>query len=256
MSDIKAVFFDQDGVIIDTERDGHRVAFNKTFSEFDFDVTWDIETYHELLQVGGGKERMRHYLHDQGFGRDIPADQEDDLIKTLHKRKTELFITMIEQGQLPLRPGVHRMMQEINQDGLILGVCTTSTEKAANAIVNTVLADIRFDHVLAGDVVRHKKPDPEIYLLALEKTGLSPENCLVFEDSSNGVRAAKAAGMHVVATVNDYTRHEDLSLADMVVSCLGNPQSEQADVLASKTGFQISDGMVHLADLKQHFNQG
>ena len=150
MARIKAVIFDQDGVIIDTERDGHRIAFNKTFEEFGFDFCWDVHKYHEMLQIGGGKERMRHHLHKEGFGKEVPPDQEDALIKSLHKRKTDIFIDMIQSGQLPLRPGVHRIMQEVIQQKKILGICTTSTEKAALAIVHNILKDIRFDFVLAG----------------------------------------------------------------------------------------------------------
>lgn len=254
MPEIKAAFFDQDGVIIDTERDGHRVAFNRAFEEFGFDVRWDVEKYHQLLQIGGGKERMKHHLHREGFGRQIAPEQEDELIQTLHNRKTDIFIQMIESGQLPLRPGVHRIMREVNQKGLILGVCTTSAQRAAQAIVRGALGDIRIDLVLAGDVVKKKKPDPEIYQLALTRTGLDPEACIVFEDSSNGVKAAKGAGMHVVATVNQYTRDEDLSLADIVVSCLGDESAERAELLLSKREFHM-DGIVRLSDLMRYFQR-
>ncbi|MEA1940002.1 MAG: HAD family hydrolase, partial [Candidatus Caldatribacteriota bacterium] len=106
MAEIKAIIFDQDGVIIDTERDGHRVAFNKTFKEFGFDFEWDVNYYHELLQVAGGKERMRHHLHTKGFGREVKPEEEDELIKAMHKRKTEIFIELIKEGALPLRPGI------------------------------------------------------------------------------------------------------------------------------------------------------
>jgi len=252
MAKIKAVIFDQDGVIIDTERDGHRVAFNKTFEEFGFDVHWDVLKYHELLQVGGGKERMKYHLHKEGFGKEVTPDREDELIKTLHKRKTDIFIGMIESGQLPLRPGVNRIMQEAKQHQLILGICTTSAERAAHAIARNILQDIEFDFVLAGDVVQNKKPNPEIYLLALERNSLDPETCIVFEDSSNGVKAAKGAGMQVVATVNEYTRNEDLSFADIIVSCLGDEMGEQAILLQSKREF-CTDGVVHLSDLVKYF---
>ncbi len=252
MPEIKAIFFDQDGVIVDTERDGHRVAFNRTFESFGFDVRWDERKYHEMLQIGGGKERMRHQLHNGGFGKPVAPDQEDSLIARLHQRKTEIFIEMIEQGQLPLRPGVHRLMHEAMQQKLILGVCTTSAEKAAKAILRSLLQDIHFDLVLAGDIVKRKKPDPEIYLMALDKTTLRPQQCIVVEDSSNGIQAAKAAGMFVVATVNDYTRQEDLSGADMVLSCLGDAHGQRAELIAGKKPWQ-TDGVVHLSDLVKYF---
>lgn len=230
MPTLKGIFFDQDGVIIDTERDGHRVAFNQTFQKRGFSFSWSEEEYHQLLQVAGGKERMRHYLHTKGFGRSISKEEEETLIPEMHKQKTEAFIRLLQSGSLPLRPGVQRIMQEANQAGHTLGICTTSNEKAAQAVSAGLLSEIQFDFVLAGDIVHKKKPAPDIYLLALEKSGLQPDQCLVFEDSRNGVLAAKAAGMRVVATTNPYTEKEDLSAADIVVSCLGDPDGEKSSV--------------------------
>ncbi|MFP4224677.1 MAG: HAD-IA family hydrolase [Phycisphaeraceae bacterium] len=253
MSRIKAFFFDQDGVIIDTERDGHRVAFNRTFKDFGFDVEWDEQYYHELLQVGGGKERMRYHLDQVGFGKPVPEDEKDELIKKLHKHKTDLFIEMIESGQLPLRPGVHRFMKEVNRRGLTLGVCTTSNERAAKAVTQTVLSDIEFDFVLAGDVVPRKKPDPAIYNLALERSGCKPEQCVVIEDSHIGVTAAKRAGMHVVATTNMYTQQEDLSHADVVVTCLGDGDTERGELACPVPGLEY-DGILTVEQLLDLFD--
>lgn len=252
MKKIKAVFFDQDGVIIDTERDGHRVAFNEAFRDFGYKVEWDVEKYHELLQIAGGKERMRHYLHTEGFGAEVKPEEEDELIKSLHKRKTALFVDLIESGKLPLRPGVKRLMQEINQAGLILGVCTTSNERAAHAVAYQTLKEIKFDFVLAGDVVSKKKPDPEIYQLALEKAGIAPEEAFVVEDSHNGVSAAKAAGLYVVATTNGYTENEDLSQADLVVTRLGDPNGKKGILKQSKKVFSF-DGVLRLEQVVEYF---
>lgn len=250
---IKAIFFDQDGVIIDTERDGHRVAFNDTFKEMGFDTEWDVEYYHELLQVGGGKERMKHHLKTKGFGRQIPEEEIDELIKTMHHIKTDRFIELIESGSLPLRPGIHRFMKEGAAAGLTLGVCTTSNERAAHAIAYKVLEDIPFQFVLAGDIVAKKKPDPAIYLLALEKTGLQPKECLVVEDSRNGVLAAKAAGMHVIATSNFYTQREDLSDADVIVTTLGDPDGEKGQLV--KGDIPDYDGVITVKQLTRLFEQ-
>lgn len=253
MAEIKAIIFDQDGVIIDTERDGHRVAFNETFREFGFNVEWDVEKYHQLLQIAGGKERMKHHLQTEGFGVEVKAEEVDDLIKKLHKRKTEIFVQLIETGKLPLRPGVKRLMTEAMDKGLILGVCTTSNEKAAHTVAYEILRDIHFNFVLAGDVVSRKKPDPEIYLLALKKTGLQPEQCIVVEDSRNGLLAAKAAGMHVVATTNIYTEREDLSQADIVVTCLGEPDGEKGTLRQGGQGLDF-DGVLHVDQLIGYFS--
>ncbi|HHX08521.1 MAG TPA: HAD-IA family hydrolase [Chloroflexi bacterium] len=249
---IKAIFFDQDGVIIDTERDGHRVAFNETFKKMGFETEWDVEYYHELLQVGGGKERMKKHLHTRGFGKPVPEEEEEELIKSMHRMKTDLFIELIESGSLPLRPGIHRFMKEGEEAELVLGVCTTSNERAAHAIAYKVLHDIPFKFVLAGDVVAKKKPDPAIYLMALEKTGLLPEECLVVEDSRNGVLAAKAAGMHVVATSNFYTQREDLSPADVIVTCLGDPYGEKGELI--KGEIPDYDGVLHVEQLTRLFD--
>lgn len=255
MVQIKGVFFDQDGVIIDTERDGHRVAFNDTFREFGFPFEWGVDEYHRLLQVAGGKERMKHYYQTKGFGAEVKPEEIDDVIARMHKRKTAVFIELIESGRLPLRPGIHRFMKEILTAGLKIGVCTTSNEKAANAVAGKILADIPFDFVLAGDVVSKKKPDPEIYNLALEKTGLKPDECVVIEDSRNGVLAAKAAGMHIVATTNVYTEKEDLHEADVILTCLGDPEGERGILKKGGDGLAF-DGVLHAAQVVEYFSNG
>lgn len=253
MAQIKAIFFDQDGVIIDTERDGHRVSFNETFKEFGFDVNWDVAYYHELLQVGGGKERMKHHLHTRGFGKEVKPEEEDELIKEMHKRKTTLFIELIESGKLPLRPGILRFMHEGLEAGLRLAICTTSNVRAAQAIAYQILKEIQFEFVLAGDMVSKKKPDPEIYLTALAKTGLKPDECLVIEDSHNGVAAASAAGIPIVATTNHYTEKEDLSAAQVIVSCLGDPDGEKG--VLTKGAIPGYDGVLHVSQLIDYFSR-
>lgn len=254
MSKIKAVFFDQDGVIIDTERDGHRVSFNMTFKEFGFTDEWDVEYYHELLQIAGGKERMKHHMHTRGFSRPVAAEEEDDLIKAMHKRKTAIFVELIETGKLPLRPGIHRFMREAMQAGLVIGVCTTSNEQAAKAVTEKILTDIKFDLVLAGDVVSKKKPDPEIYNLALSKVGFKADECMVVENSKNGVIAAKAAGMHVIVTTNGYTEKEDVSSGDIILTCLGDPGGEQARMTKGSDSLKF-DGVLHVKQAMEYFSR-
>lgn len=251
MNALKGLFFDQDGVIVDTERDGHRVAFNRTFEEFGLPFRWDEETYGRLLAVGGGKERLRHYL-----SREAPEmlqrarDAGDDLIGRVHRRKTEVFVELIQNGSLPLRPGVKRLMKEANEHQLTVGICTTSNQRAAEALVQTMLSDIDLDFVLAGDVVSRKKPDPEIYRLACETSGLDPAECCAIEDSANGVTAARAAGLHVVATVNRYTRDDNLDEAVLVLSCLGDPGGETAEVLQGPAD-SVPGGYVTLPDIEK-----
>jgi HAD superfamily hydrolase (TIGR01509 family) len=252
MSELKAIFWDQDGVIIDTEKDGHRVAFNKMFKEFGYDFEWDVDTYGKLLEISGGKERMRHYFIEKGIMLEGIPEKDAELLLTLHKKKTAIFVEMIESGILPLRAGVKRLMQEAMDAGLRLGVCTTANERSANAIAKGMLGDINLEFVLAGDVVSKKKPDPEIYLLALEKSGLSPDECIVIEDSRNGILAARSAGLRAVATTNIYTENEDLSVASIVVTSLGDPDAEKGVLKQSDKPFEF-DGVLHADQLIQFF---
>jgi HAD superfamily hydrolase (TIGR01509 family) len=253
MSQIKAVFFDQDGVIIDTERDGHRVSFNMTFKEFGFTDEWSVEYYHELLQIAGGKERMKHHWKTRGFSKPLTEEEIDNLVKEMHKRKTALFVELIESGKLPLRPGIHRFMKEAMEAGLKIAVCTTSNEQAAKAITGKILSDIKFDLVLAGDVVQKKKPDPEIYNLALTKLGLKPDEVIIVEDSRNGVIAGKAAGGNVIVTTNGYTEKEDVSAGDVIVTCLGDASGEKGRM--TKGTLPGYDGVVHIKQLMDLFSR-
>lgn len=247
MQQLKAIFFDMDGTIIDTEKDGHRVAFNEAFARLGINAEWDVPKYHQLLQIAGGKERMKFYF--QGEGKEFfPTGKSiDEFVQQLHLLKTEIFVSLIESGKLPLRPGIKRIMKEAREKGILIGICTTSNEKAVKSIVNSLLADIKIDLILAGDIVTNKKPDPEIYLLALQKTGLSGKEVLVVEDSENGLIAGKAAGIKVLVTVNEYTKNENMTGADAVLTSLGD-KSEKANVMAGNLKLADSQ-MIHINDL-------
>jgi len=228
---LRALIFDCDGVLADTERDGHRVAFNRAFAKKGYGIEWNAQLYKELLKIAGGKERMRYYFDQTGWPEDVP--DKDDLIKELHKLKTDLYMQIIEEGSLPLRPGVARLVDEAIADRIALSVCSTSNERAVNLLVEKLLGRQRrakFDLILAGDVVSKKKPDPEIYNLALQRLGLEAAECVVIEDSRNGLLAAKAAGVCCVITTNGYTEDEDFTEADIVVPELGDPPNIQVNL--------------------------
>jgi HAD superfamily hydrolase (TIGR01509 family) len=217
---LEALIFDCDGVLVDTELDGHRVSFNHAFRDAGLLTEWDAVRYGELLTTAGGKERMRRHFDETGWPPD--AKDRDALIAQLHKLKTNLFMDLISTGELPLRPGVQRLVDEAISAGVKLAVCSTSNERAVQAVVDVMLGQARSKKikVFAGDVVAAKKPAPDIYNLAATTLKLTPANCMVIEDSNNGLRAAKAAGMGCIITKSTYTVDEDFSLADKVVDSL------------------------------------
>ena len=226
----EALLFDCDGVLVDTERDGHRVAFNQTFTE-EFGEgahTWDVDLYGELVKIGGGKERMYKYFSDhvgeEPFASVTAEDARKEMLQRFHLRKTDIFMAMVETGALPLRPGVKELISSAIDAGVKVAVCSTSNERAVSAIVRVMLGDeiAAKMPVFAGDMVPRKKPDPAIYLMAAEELGVSPENCVVVEDSHIGLSAAKAAGMRCIVTTSPYTQDEDFGAADAVFPCIGD----------------------------------
>jgi HAD superfamily hydrolase (TIGR01509 family) len=252
---VSTLIFDCDGVLADTERDGHRVAFNATFLEFGLPVEWSEEEYAVKLQIAGGKERMASLLTpDFVRSNGLPADPEGQtaLLAQWHKRKTAIYTEMVAAGQLPTRPGIHRIIAEAQDAGWTLGVASTSAEPSVRAILDRAAGPdraARFDLLLAGDVVERKKPAPDIYLLALERLGVTAAETLVIEDSRNGLLAANAAGLRCVMTVNGYTEEEDNSEAILVVSSLGDPGGERTRVIANRSAARPGD-CISLADLE------
>jgi HAD superfamily hydrolase (TIGR01509 family) len=252
---VKALIFDCDGVLADTERDGHRVAFNQTFHEFGLPLEWSEETYARKLQIAGGKERMASELTPEFVrANDLPSDPEGQSAEVAkwHKRKTAIYTDMVAEGRLPTRPGVTRLIGEAQDAGWALAVASTSAEPSVRAILSRAAGPdraARFDVVLAGDVVEHKKPAPDIYLLAIEHLGVAAADALVIEDSRNGLLAATGAGLHCVMTVNGYTREEDNTEAILVVSSLGDPGGERAEVLANRSSADPGE-FITLADLE------
>lgn len=229
----QALLFDCDGVLVDTERDGHREAFNEAFRRKGLPHEWSVEKYGELLETGGGKERMTRYfleVEDQEPFKSIKDEAERKaLVAELHKLKTDIFMEMVEQASMPLRPGVARLVAEAMDANVPVAVCSTSNERAVSTIVRVMLGDKVAEHmrVFAGDVVPRKKPDPAIYTLAASELGVDPARCVVVEDSHIGVRAARSAGMRCVVTQSSYTADEDFALADAVFDMIGDAGDER-----------------------------
>jgi HAD superfamily hydrolase (TIGR01509 family) len=252
---VTALIFDCDGVLADTERYGHLPAFNRTFEEFGLPVRWSEEEYGRKLEIAGGKERMASLLTDdfvQEAGLPTDAEGQRAALAEWHKRKTALYTEMVAAGKLPGRPGVARVVAEALDEGWTLAVASTSAEPSVRAVLEHVVGperSARFALVLAGDVVEHKKPAPDIYALAMSKLGADPADTLVIEDSRNGLLAAVGAGLACVVTVNGYTEREDFSEAVLVVSSFGEPGGERTTVLANRWNATPGDYIV-LKDLE------
>lgn len=237
---MSSLVFDCDGVLADTERDGHRVAFNQMFAEFGLPAFWSEEEYKERLQIAGGKERLATLFTPEfadciGFRGD--ARQKADMIARWHARKTQIYLELVEAGQVPTRPGIRRIISEALAAGWRLAVASTSSEPAVRAVLAQAAGDDakRFDLVLAGDVVLRKKPAPDIYTLALQRLGVPGETVLVVEDSRNGLISAVQAGLRCVVTVSAYTVDETFDGAALIVSSLGDPGSEATRVHANRS---------------------
>ena len=253
---MNVIVFDCDGVLADTERDGHRVAFNQMFREFGIPVHWSEDTYAEKIKIGGGKERMAAELTPafvRANGLPEGASGRAEEVARWHRRKTEIYMEMVGQGLLPPRPGIPRVITEAQDAGWTLAVASTSAEPSVRAILEHAVGAeraSRFDLVLAGDVAPKKKPAPDIYLMVLDRLDARPDEVLAVEDSRNGLLAATGAGLRCVMTVNGYTEHEDASEAVLVVSSLGDPGGERTRVIANRSRARIGDH-VTLRDLEQ-----
>lgn len=250
-----ALIFDCDGVLADTERDGHLVAFNKTFEHFNLPVRWSVEDYAERLKIGGGKERLKSLLNDEFVtNAQLPNNSAslDEEVAKWHKYKTSIYTELVQQGVLPARPGIKRIVTEAKNAGWVLAVASTSHENSVRAVLEHAVGKELASNftIFAGDIVPKKKPAPDIYLLAIEKLGLNPDEVIVVEDSSNGLRAAIAAGLKTVVTISSYTAEEDFTGASIVVSSLGDKNGEKVIIVNNPSGFEINDE-IRISDLDQ-----
>lgn len=227
MSTLAALIFDVDGTLADTERDGHRVAFNLAFQEAGLDWDWSPELYGELLAVTGGKERIRFYLEKFNTSFEKPGNF-SEFVAGLHAAKTSFYTRLMAEGKIPLRPGVERLLHEAKEAGIRLAIATTTTPENVTALLTYTLgADSLnwFEVIGAGDVVPAKKPAPDIYHYVMEEMNLAPEQCIAFEDSYNGIRSSAQARLTTLITTNGYTRDDDFSGAAIVLDQLGEPDA-------------------------------
>ena len=241
MAELAALIFDVDGTLADTERDGHRVAFNRAFADAGLDWEWSVELYGKLLAVTGGKERIRHYLDHFNTAFERPKGL-DAFIAGLHAAKTEHYTRMLSEGLIPMRSGVKRLLQEARDAGMRLAIATTTTPANVSALLQYSLAPDAadwFEVIAAGDIVPAKKPAPDIYDWAMQQMGLEPAACLAVEDSHNGVQSALGAHIpSILVTTNGYTREDDFSGSSLVVDRMGEPDES----------FEVLNGEAHGRD--------
>ena len=219
---LQCLIFDVDGTLANTERDGHRVAFNLAFEEVGLDWHWSVDFYGKLLVVSGGKERLKYFLR-QYLPEFKPDGELNDFVAHLHKLKTKHYLELLRSGAIALRPGAKRIIEEARAAGVILAIATTTSFPNVVALLEKYLDLDWFAIIAAGDIVPAKKPAPDIYHYVVKRLDLTPGNCLVIEDSDNGLESAIAAGLTTVVTVNNYTQQQDFSQAALVVSDLGEP---------------------------------
>jgi HAD superfamily hydrolase (TIGR01509 family) len=221
---IEALIFDVDGTLADTE-ECHRQAFNQAFDEAELGWHWSPVDYKHLLKTTGGKERMAAHLHTLA----LPEDEQrrvQAMIPALHAAKTRIYTALVHAGRVPLRPGVARLLAEAREAGLRLGIATTTSAENVDALLAATLGEAGtalFEVIACGDQVPRKKPAPDIFKLALDTLGLPPERAVALEDSGNGLRAARAAGLWTVVTPSFWTADDDLSDAQLVLPHLGDP---------------------------------
>jgi HAD superfamily hydrolase (TIGR01509 family) len=206
---VRAVLFDVDGTLAETERDGHRVAFNAAFEALQLPWRWDEVYYGELLAVAGGRERL---LYDMQRRSDAPATAaaREALVGQLHRLKNDCYARIVREGKLRLRSGVAELMADCMRSGIAMGIATTTTGANVDALLTQNLAGSwreRFAAVVCAEEAPRKKPDPQVYQQALTALQLAAEEVVAIEDSPAGIAAALGAGVAVIVTRSCYFPH-------------------------------------------------
>ena len=210
---LEAVVFDVDGTLVDSERHGHRVAFNDAFAAAGLPYAWDEQEYGRWLSVHGGVRRIGAFLEEVG----LPEGEREELAATLHAEKTRLLREMIDAGRIPPRPGMAELLDHLAGAGVRLGVATVGSPGWVNHLLDTLFPGASFEAVVTGNDVDEKKPHPGCYLQALERLGVPAEAAVAVEDSATGLASARDAGLACVVVVNDYTADEDMTGAGLVL---------------------------------------
>jgi HAD superfamily hydrolase (TIGR01509 family) len=221
---LEALIFDVDGTVVDTE-ELHRQAYNQTFLDFGFDWEWDAERYAELLGVSGGQDRLARYVDLIDLS---PAEKTRlrRIIPAIHKEKTQLYGELIESNAVRPRPGVRRLIDEAGRANLRIGMVASSAAVNVDTLVTAALGkELRksIGPIVCAEMVSRKKPAPDVYELCLSMLRVAAAAVVAFEDSSNGLAAAKAVGLYTVVTPSRWTAGQNFECADLVLPSLGDP---------------------------------
>jgi HAD superfamily hydrolase (TIGR01509 family) len=244
---LRALLWDVDGTLAETELDGHRIAFNRAFAERGLPWRWDRSTYIGLLAISGGRERLRWFLQRQQI-----AEPEASLLDALHQAKQVHYRELVVAGEVQLRPGVRRLIEAAAAAGLQQAIVTTSGREAVAALVENQLRDQNrlLSLRICADDVAAKKPDPEAYVLALQRLDLAPGQAVALEDSPAGVAAATAAGLRCLVTLSAAFSQASVSLfrsASSLTDGLGDPMAPTRVL----RGPACAGGLITLSYLEQ-----
>lgn len=220
---LRAVIFDVDGTLADTERNGHRLAFNDAFARHGLDIIWSPEVYGRLLAITGGRRRITHDLRERGFG-SCAGRLADDV----HRTKTTMFTERVLNGEISGRPGLSELVADLRESGVRVAIATTGRRRWVEPLVRHVVGAGIAEVIVTGDDVERLKPDPEAYLTAVDRLGLAPEEVLAVEDSAVGLRAALAAGLATLVVTNGYTVDQDFTGAAAVRPGFDTPEQLSA----------------------------
>lgn len=223
--DLNAVLFDVDGTIAESE-EFHRLAFNESFKEYGLNWFWDEAIYKELIFIGGGKERIRHYI-TRAWPEMLKYKNLTSYISALHDVKSQIYEDYVNDSEIKTRPGVMRLIKELKKKKIRLGLVSSTSEKNLLNLFKKGLGidpyDL-FEIIAHGECTVQKKPSPDIYLWTLDKLKLPPQSCIAIEDAPRGSDSAVAAGVSVIVTPSLYTRNEKFNKSILAVSSLGEPE--------------------------------
>ena len=219
---LKAVIFDLDGTLVDSEQRGHRIAFNQGFEAFGLPDRWDPELYRELLKTSGGERRLLDWFsRPESCLHDRPEAERRQIAAALHRWKTDRFAELATAGDIPPLEGARRVVDEVARAGVTLAIATTGSRRWVEPLVDKLFGWNRFSTVVTGEDVEQLKPDPEAYVVTLRHLGLGPEEALAIEDSGNGWHAARSAGIACLVVANAETAMDEVADASLVIDGFG-----------------------------------